>query len=313
MTFVWDAKSAFDNIGPVVDSYAGEGVFDATLESLKTDIKVNLPDMADALAGRFTIVSSTKRPIDERSEQIAVIVELKSDKPATPEFLNSLARWSRADVLNDGFGDYLLVQKEEISAGDDIEIDIRFGDIEVPQDEDEFEEEPHEFHLFEKRYFAIRGNNLIVANNVGLLREIVEAQEDGKLGAAADYLSVESALGKFVNWSQVGARQFGRIANQLETNYEMMRMGHMGTSQTALARVLNEVFRTEESTDEDVREQEIDGSQLPSDYAGIVAPMLGLSGWALETQPDGWLLSGCVIKKKVTNNVVQKQNDNIQR
>jgi hypothetical protein len=40
-----------------------------------------------------------------------------------------------------------------------------------------------------------------------------------------------------------------------------------------------------------------------------MAPFLGPSGWVLETESDGWRLTGCILKKKQVSEVVQKSDD----
>ncbi|MFN9751851.1 MAG: hypothetical protein ACK57U_10740, partial [Planctomycetota bacterium] len=78
------------------------------------------------------------------------------------------------------------------------------------------------------------------------------------------------------------------------------------------ARILNRVFKTKD-VPENQRKQKIDGSTLPADYSTAVAPYLGPSGWVCETTDDGWLFSGCVLKKKGLAELVKKPVEKQQR
>ena len=62
--------------------------------------------------------------------------------------------------------------------------------------------------------------------------------------------------------------------------------------------------------DEDlVRQQKLDGSKLPGDYEKSIAPYFGPMGWVMETDKNGWRITGCVTKKKGMTEVVQKTPD----
>jgi hypothetical protein len=106
----------------------------------------------------------------------------------------------------------------------------------------------------------------------------------------------------------VSFRQFGRVDRALETNYEMLRSGKMGNSRTVMAKILNKAFQQEFETEAEKkdREQKLDGSKLPKNYAESIAPYLGPTGWVMETEKDGWRVTGCLLKKKSVSDVVEK-------
>ena len=99
----------------------------------------------------------------------------------------------------------------------------------------------------------------------------------------------------------------------------MVRRGEMASSQTVLARVVNQVFKKQaeekaaaegkELDDATVRKQKLDGSKLPENYEVSIAPYFGPMGWVMETHEDGWRITGCIIKKKPLTEVVQKTSD----
>ena len=43
--------------------------------------------------------------------------------------------------------------------------------------------------------------------------------------------------------------------------------------------------------------RKVDGSKLPQDFENVIAPHLGISGWSLETESDGWFFVGVILPK----------------
>ena len=192
------------------------------------------------------------------------------------------------------------------------------GPFDLPDEEEEEEEEERGFSLFEEQYFVTHKGYLLMANNKAYLKKIL-AQKESKLAKAEDYIEVKAALEKLSDPKKVSWRQFGRTDKSLEGNYELLRRGEMGKSQTIVGKIVNLIFKkqaAEEAAkagkkDKDiVRKQKLDGSKLPADFKKSIAPYFGPMGWVMETEPDGWRLSGVVLKKKISepvNKVVPEQ------
>ena len=143
------------------------------------------------------------------------------------------------------------------------------------------------------------------------MRSIANNTNFTVLDETEDYIEVYESLDKLTDAEKVSFRQFGRIDRALETNYEMLRKGNMGKSQTVLARVLNKIFEAEADQvgPKQDRKQKVDGSKLPENYAESIAPFLGPTGWVLETEKYGWRITGCILKKKQVSEVVKKVGD----
>ncbi|MFN9343460.1 MAG: hypothetical protein ACK6DB_12855 [Planctomycetota bacterium] len=188
------------------------------------------------------------------------------------------------------------------------DIDPVFDD---PAERQEKKEEEAALYLFEKKFILVERGYIIVANDWDYIKELLDGNQ-GNLGDEEDYQLVAESLNKMIVPERLSAREFGRVDRMLETNYEMLRQGKMAQSQTALARILNRVFKTKD-VPENQRKQKIDGSTLPADYSTAVAPYLGPSGWVCETTDDGWLFSGCVLKKKGLAELVKKPVEKQQR
>jgi hypothetical protein len=232
------------------------------------------------------------------------------------DIFKAIAKLQGADaklVQREGYK-YLLVAPEEMEDVPELKLDDPEFLDDDPDNFDEIGDEDtfEAFVLFEKKLIAVANGHIIVANEEDFLVELIqEVQVATTLEGAEDYQAVQMSLKELTQTGRVAVREFGRIDKMLEINYEMLRQQKMPNSQTSLARALNMIFRTNPETGEKVetRQQKIDGSTLPADYAGVVAPYLGPSGWVVERTDDGWLMSGCVLKKKVTGDLVQRTEE----
>ena len=152
---------------------------------------------------------------------------------------------------------------------------------------------------------------LLIANDKNYLKKLLVSKQKISLDETEDYQQVASSLSKLTNQDRVSFRQFGRIDRALETNYEMLRAGNMGKSRTVMAKILNKVFQQEFETEAEKKErkQKLDGSKLPENYSESIAPYLGPAGWVMETEKEGWRVTGCLLKKKSVSEVVEKVGD----
>ena len=86
-----------------------------------------------------------------------------------------------------------------------------------------------------------------------------------------------------------------------------MRRGEMASSQTMLARVVNQIFNNQAAEDarlqgkpfdpEAVRKQELDGTKLPADFSKSIAPYLGPTGSVVEVLDEGWRITGVILNR----------------
>ena len=187
-------------------------------------------------------------------------------------------------------------------------------DLELEDDiEEEEEEENERFELFEKRYITVApipgdksSAELLICNDKNYLKKIL-ARRRSNVESSADFVRVKRSLAALTDDTKVAWRQFGRLDKALETNYEMMRRGEMASSQTMLARVINQIFNKQAAEnarlegkefDKDVvRKQELDGAKLPKDFSKSIAPYLGSTGSVLELTDGGWRLTGVILDR----------------
>lgn len=295
LTLSWNMSGAYNNLQPIVDALLGKDVFNTTVEGIKKDFKVDLSEFVGLLNNNLSIVSKSRRPVQFDSEQIAILVGVKERDADVRDWVFKMFKGKAEIIKDDARGlEYLVVDNSPIEEDEEIwDFDDAFNDDKSAQQENEVEQ----FRLFAKRHIAVHHNHLIVANSLDLLQEIVD-QKSPNLSSANDYQQIQDDLNLLAQPDRVFWQQFGRYDRILETNYEMMRQGKMATAETALARILNEVMKTEGEETVQQRIQQIDASKLPADYEKFVAPYFGPSGSVAEVLEDGWLWSGVVLKKK---------------
>ena len=311
----WDFSDALGSVGGLYDGFLDEeGAFERTLNDFKVDpdMQLDIVKLVGLLDNRLTIASAAERPIAETSERVVIGIPVKDE----PDFVfESLKRATNGQVIS--LGGIRVIEVDSAAMEEELP-EEQFtlpGDFEMEEEE---EEEPA-FQLFAKKYFVVHGGNLLIANNKGYLRKLL-SQKKSKLASAPDYIEVKTAIDKLTDGSAVCWRQFGRIDLALEANYEMVRRGEMASSQTVLARVVNQIFKKQaeekaaaegkELDDEILRKQKLDGSKLPENYEVSIAPYFGPMGWVMESHDDGWRITGCIIKKKPLTEVVQKTSNN---
>lgn len=307
-TMTWDIGKAFNNVGPLVDAVIGkEGNFDAVLDEMKKvpDFKVDIRKMVQSFGTRITIVAKTEEPVNEASEKMVIGIPLK-DGVDEKWLIESVGRAVKGKVKKLAGYTCVIDDRTEIKEVDGIGDIPEIDEIEIEEIDDEIDEEEDEeadekaatprVTIFNRRIMVIRDGHLLICNDKEYLKKILSLKPTNGFAKAADLSRLTKALGKFTQAERIRFRMFNRLDQMLKTNYEMMRTGKMAESETFVARMLNKVYGKKVAGDEK-RAQQIDGSDLPSDYDGEIAPFLGQSGWVMETTDSGWLFTGCVLPK----------------
>ena len=311
-TFTWDVQTTFNNIGELFEAFfspKSPGAWDEFVEDFKRELKVDLPDLVSKFDNRFSFMSATEPPIGAESECMILGIRVKADLEGVFQMVERIIG-DDGTIEQIGGRDVIVIDTETNLDPDDLEEDPALGNS-----ANEWEEP--EFKLFAKRYFVAvphsngkPGGYILLCNNIDYLTKVLDQTKsaaESELTKSKDYIRVNKFLDALVDKKKVAFRQFGRVDKILETNYEMLRQGKMAQSQTVLARLLNRMLR--EGEDDKEREQKIDGKNMPANYAKVVAPYLGPSGWATETYSDGWRISGVVLKKNGGREVVRKKGE----
>jgi len=311
----WNVQKAFGAAGHFWDANTKPGSWKQLLIDLKNDpqLRFDLADVVSQIDNRFVVVSAIQRPIGPKSERVVVSVRLK-DRPA--DVFDNLSRLNPdARIIRVGQWKFIEIDST-IEEEDDLSIGVEGmdDDLELEDDiEEEEEEENERFELFEKRYITVApipgdksSAELLICNDKNYLKKIL-ARRRSNVESSADFVRVKRSLAALTDDTKVAWRQFGRLDKALETNYEMMRRGEMASSQTMLARVINQIFNKQAAEnarlegkefDKDVvRKQELDGAKLPKDFSKSIAPYLGSTGSVLELTDGGWRLTGVILDR----------------
>jgi hypothetical protein len=299
-----DLKNAFEMSKTLVDAIAGdEGVFDDIWLSLETDPngpKINIrKELIDHLGQRVTVMSDVKLPVDTKSERLIFLVEIKNPDVVAKALEKAFKNDPAAKKIKTKAGPVIweLTQEEAIAEdGTDFQVE---GAGFVSKDEKESKTEPvsneeaEDAVLPNMALTAFEGH-LIVATHVEFIVEFIERFDKGEpnLAGTADFKQVDAAL-KRLGSANDSFRFFTRTDEAYRATYELIKQNKLPQSETMLARLLNATFKPAEEGA--VRKQAIDGAKLP-DY-GAVSKYFGPGGFYVQTQADGWLVVGCLLKK----------------
>ncbi len=313
LTFTWNLAKALNKVGYIIDKTTGtDGSFQRALESIKKDPKgpqVDIPELVSKLEDRISVVSVTQTPIDDESERIVFGVKIRdaADEAFVNEAIFRLVR-SDAEIVEFEGLKILVVDTSEVAAANyDFEegFDDEFGGDPFAEDEDEeaADELKPAKPLFEKYVVVVKNGVLLVGNHLGQVQTIVQQMPDepgSELAQAADFRRVREALQGLAGDQPPSVLHFGRLDKTLHTNYEMLRTDRMPQSKTIMGQLLNRAYTTDDTPEDFVRKQEVDGSRMPEDFEGQVARYLGPSGLVIHTLDEGWLATGVFLKKEAS-------------
>jgi hypothetical protein len=290
-------KEGFEFVGTLVNEYYGEpGVFEDVLKSIRDDVHGPRVDLRKELvahaAERVTIVTDNWRPITTKSERLMVAVEaarpdlvaatidkiMESDPDAKKHIIAGHTVW---EVVND---DANMPVEAIVIEGSD-------SPTPVSSDDKDKNQEPAQPLITSAALTVVHGH-LVFANNIDFLRMLLTRTKGTALAEMADFAAVSKALTDLGS-DQDSFRLFTRTHEAYRVNYEMMRRGEMPESESITGKMLNRMLSTE--SDEDGREQQIDGSKLPP--FETMEKHLGPAGAYVESVNDGWLMVGCLLRK----------------
>ena len=279
LVFDWDKTRALQSFGPIWDANTKRGSWQQVLSDLEADpdLQFDLEKLVAQFDDRTSVFWHRYKPAEREIEHPIFVYKIKGD---TKFVMSSLLRSSP-----DG-------EAFKILGYDGIAFQPGIGDqFEIENDDLLFLEDEDEEVPTEPTFYVMVDSHLLVSNNKELIKRLLEKKE-GNLAQAEDYIQIHAALGKLTDANKVSIRHFGRLGPSLRYDYDLFRNGKF------------EWFKwiaTEpeaDGTPSDNLVQRFDGSKLPKDFEKAIAPYLGIFGWVLETEDDGWLITGCVLKKK---------------
>lgn len=298
ITMYWEMEKAFESAKTLVDEAAGGPIFDDVLDQLKDDPhgpRVDLrKDLIQQLGKRVTFFADYRLPISPTCERWFIGFEAKN----APVIARTLDKIMAADpeahkrimVLGEKKQTVWEITREEATEDpDELKIDgPGFDDFEEEEEEDEAPP------LLDHAAFTVIKGQLIITSHYDFMEEILtKAGTVPPLSKAKEYTRVAAALKK-LGAGQNALGFFTRTDKAYHVTYELIRTGKMPEAKSLFGNLLNGMFGPEEEGV--LREQQIDGSKMPEFEK--IRHNLGPAGAFIDAEDDGWLITGCLLKKE---------------
>jgi hypothetical protein len=293
---------AFDNVGPLFDAIKDhKDAWANSLKGWKEDPYGNQVDVREEfvknMGNRITILAGYDVPISPASEHSVFAIEAKNEQ----ELAKTLAKWMsrEPDVERREFGQFVIwerVPPNQEAEEPQVPDVAGFTPFEAEPEEDE-EEETERERVLPNSAVTVALGHIMMASDIQYLQEILEGYgQRERLASSPDYQQVLDSLNRLAPGERCGWH-FGRTDEELRPTFELVRQGKMPESKTMLGKFLNNVLTTEqERADGVLRQQQIDGSTLPSFEA--VRRYFGPHGRVTRSDKDGWLITGAILNKE---------------
>ena len=310
-TAQWDFSKAFDNIGPIIDSFLKEeGAFKDLIDTVKNepDFRVDIPKLIGQLDKRFTVISETTKPLGVDSEKLAVgfkLVDNMNDADKK-EMIESIQRAIRGKKIVLGGFDVIVDDRTEEDDDFDDDADFNFDGDDLPFEGEEENDKfagggagagGAAFALFEKKFIGIAKGYLFISNDKDYLKSLLTKKDDETLSKQQDFIKIRDTIAKYVDLNKVRATRFSRIDKVFELNYHLIKKGELATSKSLMGKVVSSMLEAQQEAEGAARDVKVDVSKLPDDYNASIAKYLGRMGWMTENEDGGWRFTGVVLKK----------------
>ncbi|REJ93163.1 MAG: hypothetical protein DWQ35_10810 [Planctomycetota bacterium] len=294
-----DLKNAFEYSSTLVNRIANDPIFEDVIESLINDPhgpQVDLrADLVAHLGEHVMVVTDYALPITPKSEQLLIMIELTDPEVVrnTVDKLMSADRQAQREVVVDGDNEYVLwyIPDEETQVTE-LDLDFDFDSIDIPEDNQT--EKKEEARALPTQAMTVAFGHLFTGTHPELIRRMLkDVEARATLAGSVDYQMVRAALEQLGSASN-SVQTFSRTDEEYRPTYELMRQGKMPESDTLLGKLLNQMLGDDED-DENLREQQIDGTKLP-DFQ-IVRRYLGPAGFFVDSEESGWFVTGVFLSK----------------
>ncbi|MCG8449301.1 MAG: DUF3352 domain-containing protein [Pirellulales bacterium] len=298
-TFNCDLSSAFEYFDTLFDAIAGyEEAFAGVLEGLERDpygpqVDVR-KDFVAHLGERVILVTDYEVPITPKCERFMIVVELTNEEAVAEtveKFMKSDPHASQTD-----FEGKVVWEIQEVEE-DVMEIDITSSDLDLLETVQETaSQEVASNSQSEASAVCVTADHLFIASHASFLKDVLaNDEEQDRLRNTADYREVERRLSRLLPGNN-SVKSFMRMDEAFRPVYELLRQGKMPESETLLGRLLNRLLTPPDDEEEGIlREQKIDGSQLPE--FEMVRRYFGPAGTVIRSEEDGWFVVGASLNK----------------
>ncbi|MDA1054834.1 MAG: hypothetical protein O3C40_30785 [Planctomycetota bacterium] len=296
LTFNWKMKEAFWYAESLVNEFAGDEVFKDVIENIQFDPhgpQIDIKkEFTDHLGERATVISDYRLPITPKSERLLFAIEVTNPETVMRTVNKAMENDPAAKKReHNGHVIWELLNEEAEVAEVLIEgFDGGFGFGDAPVEEEE-KEKP----FIPNSAVTVANGHLLIATHVDYIVDVLEpAPPADPLSAAADFQAVTDALVSLGS-KEDSFRLFARTDEAYRATYELLRQGKMPESESMLGKVLNAIFTSEDAEEDELREQQLDGSKLPEFQ--VVRRYLGPTGCFIRTVDEGWTVAGCLLTK----------------
>ncbi|MBC8355773.1 MAG: hypothetical protein H8E66_27675 [Planctomycetes bacterium] len=295
LTFNWKMKDAFWYAESLVNEIAGDEVFKDVIENIQFDPhgpQIDIKKEFTAHLGESaTLLSDYRLPISPKSERLMLAIEV-IDPATVMKTVNKAMENDPAAKKREHNGHVIweLLNEEAEVAEVQIDFDGGFG-FDDPVEPQAEEDKP----FIPNSAVTVANGHLLISTHVDYIVDIIEPQPPAdSLITAADFKAVTEALVSLGS-NKDSFRLFTRTDEAYRVTYELLRQGKMPESESLLGKVLNAMFTSEDAEEDELREQQLDGSKLPEFQ--VVRRYLGPAGFFIQTVDDGWTVSGCLLTK----------------
>jgi hypothetical protein len=301
----WPASSrnrgcAFDNVGPLFDAIKDhKDAWANSLKGWKEDPYGNQVDVREEfvknMGSRITILAGYDVPISPASEHSVFAIEAKNEQ----ELAKTLAKWMtrEPDVERREVGQFVIWERVPPNH-DAEEPEVKVPGLFESEPEEQGEEEETEREpVLPNSAVTVALGHIMMASDIQYLQEILQGfGQRERLSSSPDYEQVLNSMNRLAPGERCGWH-FGRSDEEFRPTFELIRQGKMPESKTMLGKFLNNVLTTEQEREDGIlRQQQIDGSTLPSFEA--VRRYFGPHGRVTRSDKDGWFITGAILNKE---------------
>ncbi|WP_144971434.1 hypothetical protein [Bremerella volcania] len=300
LDFRWNVQDAFKFSETIVNEYADDEIFDELIESLEKDPAGPKVDVVNQIVkhldDKVCMLVDVKTPITPQSEQRLVAVHLLNADPVKAAITQIMQQDPNAEKHVVGDQEIWEIHEEEEEIPTLVISGPGFPDSFAANNQ--FTQGDANKPKIPNAAVSVVDDWVYFANNKELIKKVILTKQAGAaanlLDQAADYQRMNKALA--VLGSGVDSfRHFARSDQAARVTYELMQQGKMPESESALGKLINEVWSMGQDDDTAKREQQIDASKLPP-FAQVEG-YLGPTGSYARTEEDGWYVSGAMLKK----------------
>jgi hypothetical protein len=244
--------------------------------------------LVNHLGERATILSDVLQPVDERSERMLVAIEVKDGKIVA----DTVSKFFKGDPtatrrVFEGI-EIWEIQNEQTAADDGPMLSIEGTDFvatEVKKDEEEEEKKK-----LPNMAVTVFDGHLVIGTHIDYVQDMIKnakKPEATNLKELDGYKRVNTRLVDLGQGTD-SFRYFAKTEESYRATYEMIRVNKLPQAETMFARLLNAML--DQTPDDGVRENVIDGSKLPP-YEKITK-YLGPTGLFAQSEENGWWVVG---------------------